>query len=317
MPDTRGVGRLRGITERLRAVVWSVREARVRATWRVLLAWPVLWFVMGTIAVAVGAAIIPARMSLPTNMLAVGLLQGGFFAGALVVWARYLDRRPLADYGLSVSSSWLVELVVGFGAVLVGYGAWHAVGTSLGWTSVEVALAAPQDSLVLGLGAIFVAVAVNVWVQETVFIGVILTNAAEGLSSRGMAPSRAVIGAWAVAVLLFTVKHRPAAPDRVLNLVLALGVFGLLYVHTGELALSIGVHTGVNYVGNALFVSPSVAVDRPTIFHVSNSLSGLLGSLNEGAIPQILLAYLVVVVWLTWRRGEVPIETGLTQWTAR
>lgn len=216
-----------------------------------------------------------------------------------------------------MSGSWLLDLLIGFGAVLVGYGVWHAVGASLGWTSVEVALAAPQDSLVLGLGAIFVAVAVNVWVQETVFIGVILTNAAEGLSSRRMAPSLAVIGAWTVTVLLFTVKHRPAAPDRVLNLVLALGVFGLLYVHTGELALSIGGHTGVNYAGNALFVSQSVAADRPTIFHVSNSLSGLPGSLNEGAIPQILLAYLVVVVWLTWRRGKVPIETGLTQWTAR
>lgn len=317
MPDTAGDGRLRGIPERLRAVVWSMREARVRAMWRVLLAWPLLWFVVGTIAVRVGAVVVPAGMPLSTSMLAFGLLQGGFFAVALVVWARYRDRRPLADYGLSVASSWLLDLLIGFGAVLVGYGVWHAVGSILGWTSVEVAMAAPQEPLVLGLGAIFVAVAVNVWVQETVFIGVILTNAAEGLSSRGVAPLRAVIGAWGVAVLLFTVKHRPAAPDRVLNLVLALGVFGLLYVHTSELALSIGVHTGVNYAGNALFVSPSLAADRPTIFHVSNSLSGILGSLSEGAIPQILLAYLVVVVWHTWRRGEVPIETGLTQWTER
>lgn len=293
------MGHLRRIAEYLRTGVWGGGEARVRATWRVLLAWPLLWFVMGTIAVTVGGTIVPSGMPLSTNMLAFGLLQGVFVMVALVPWARYLDRRPLADYGLSVGGSWLLDLLVGFGAVLVGYGLWHAVGSSLGWASVELAVAAPQKPLVLGFGAMLVAVAVNVWVQETVFIGVVLTNAAEGLSTRGMDPARAVIGAWAVAVLLFTVKHRPSDLGRVLNLLVALGVFGLLYVHTGELALSIGVHTGVNYAGNALLVSSSVASSRPTVFHVTNSLSGILGSLSNGAIPQLLVAYLVVVVWLT------------------
>lgn len=300
--------------DRLRAVVWGKDDRRVRATWRVALAWPVLWFLVGSAAVLVGDVIVPTGASLPVNMLLFGLIQGFFVAVALVAWARYLDRRPVADYGLSASGSWLLDLVAGFGAVVVAFGVWLGVGSALGWSTVELSMTAPRGSLVLGLGAVFVGVVVNVWVQETVFVGVVVTNAAEGLSRRGLGLSAAVVGAWVVAVLLFTAKHRPAELDRLLNLGLALGVFGLLYVHTGELALSIGVHTGVNYAGNALFVSPSLGVERPSMFHVTNSLSGLPGSLSEGAIPPILLAYLLLVGWIAWRNGGWRIVADRDAW---
>jgi len=149
-----------------------------------------------------------------------------------------------------------------------------------------------------------------------VFVGVVLTNAAEGLSSRGVNPTRAVAGAWAVAVLLFAMKHRPEELGRVVNLLLALGVYGLLYVHTGELALSIGVHTGVNYAGNTLLASPSLAAERPTLLSATNSLSGLPGSLSDGAIPQILLAYLLLA-WVEWHHDGIHVETRLARWRER
>lgn len=301
------------VVDQLRAVVWGSSDTRVRATYRVLLAWPILWFVVGTIAVGVGASIVPTGATKSVKMTVFGLLQGAFFAGAWVVWARYLDRRPLADYGLSVSRSWLLDLLAGFGAVLVGTGIWLGAGSALGWTSVEVSLTTPQGSLVVGLAGVFVGVIVNVWVQETVFFGVILTNASEGLSWRGVEPSRAIVGAWIVAVLLFALKHRPEQPEVVLNLLVALGVFGLLYVHTGELALPIGVHTGVNYAGHVLVGSPSLVAEGPTILQVTKSLSGLLGSLSDGAIPQILMAYLLLLAWIAWRSGGVSIEEGPTQ----
>lgn len=102
-----------------------------------------------------------------------------------------------------------------------------------------------------------------------------------------------------------------------MNLLLALGVYGLLYVHTGRLALSIGVHTGVNYAGHTLVADPSFVAEGSSVFAVSNSFSGLAGSLASGAIPQILLAYLLLVAWLMWRRGGVDIRTELTTWVVR
>jgi membrane protease YdiL (CAAX protease family) len=92
---------------------------------------------------------------------------------------------------------------------------------------------------------------------------------------------------------------------------------GLLYVQTGELALPIGVHAGVNYVGGVLVVLPLLAAERPSLIEVTNSLSGVLGSLNAGAVPQALIAYLLVIGWLKLRRKELSIATGLVHWTER
>lgn len=303
-----------GVIARSWAVVWSERESRVRATWRTLLAWPVLWFAAGSIAVAVAVAVVPVGISQPSTMAAVGLFQAGFFAVAWAAWARYLDRRPLANYGFSASASWVADFLAGFLAVVAGHAVWLSLGMTLGWADVSVSMTAPGTSLVYGLVAVFVGIVVNVWVQETVFTGVTVKNAAEGLASRGVTPSRAVVAAWAVAVLLFAVKHRPATAARGLNLLLALGVFAGLYAHTGELALSIGVHTGVNYLGQSLFVPASSAAAHRAVFEVTTTLTGLAGSLNRGAIPQILVAYGLLLGWLRWRRGEVSIATGLARW---
>lgn len=303
-----------GAGGRLRALVRGSDDPRVRAIWRTALAWPVLWFAAGSIAVAAAGAVVPAALSRPYTMLAFGLFQGAFFAAAWVAWARYFDRRPLANYGFDWSRSWLGDLVAGFVAVAAGFGVWLSIGSALGWASLTVSLSAPGASSAVGAVAVLVAVLVNVWVQETVFIGVTVTNAAEGLASRGLTPTRAVLAAWAVAVVIFAVKHRPATVARTLNLLLALGVFGLVYVHTGELALSVGMHTGVNYAGQALFVPAAVAAGRPAVFTVTNSLTGLAGSLNGGAIPQLLVAYLLLLGWLRARRGEVSIDVGLARW---
>ena len=293
--------------------MWGEADRRVRATWRVVLAWPVLWFLAGSAGVAVAGAVVPAGTPLPANMLAFGVAQAAASGLAWIAWARYLDRRPLTDYGLAVSRSWLFDLAAGFGAVLVGFGAWYGLGSWLGWAAVEASMTAPATSLVPGLVAVLAAILLNVWVQETVFFGVTLTNAAEGLASRGWIASRAVPGALVVAVLLFTAKHRPATAGRLVNLLLALGVFGLLYAHTGELALSIGVHAGVNYAGNALFVGSPAAALRPTVFQVSSSLHGPLGGLSEGAIPQVLVAYLLALAWVRWRRGEVSMAGAIAR----
>lgn len=89
----------------------------------------------------------------------------------------------------------LVELLVGFGAVLAGTAVWVGLGSSLGWATVGMTAAAPDAPFLLGLAGVFVGVLVNVWVQETVFFGVILTNAAEGLAGRGINPARAIVAA--------------------------------------------------------------------------------------------------------------------------
>ena len=299
------------IGPRLRRLLVGDADRRVRATWRVLLAWPVLWFLAGSAGVAVATAVVPPGTPRPPRMLAFGVALAAGFAVAWVAWARWIDRRPLADYGFHLDRAWGIDLLAGFVAVLAGFAVWHAVAGTLGWTAVDLVLAGPVETLAVGLLAVLAAIAVNVWVQETVFVGVVLTNAAEGLSSLGLDARRAVVLAWAVAVALFAVKHRPATAGRWLGLLVALGVFAALYAHTGELALSIGVHAGVNYAGSTLFGAAPGPDGALAVFAVERSLSGLAGSLAEGAIPQVLVAYALLLAWLRYRHGRVPLATAL------
>lgn len=305
------------VGNRLKTIVWGRDDTRVRAVYRVLLAFPVLWLAVGFTSVFVASMVIPEGATKGLRMSIGGLMQAAFVLVALVVWARYLDRRPLSDYGTALEGEWLADAVVGFAAVLAGSAVWLGVGSAMGWATFEVAPGTPNGSLTLALVGIFVGVAVNVWVQETVFWGVALKGGAEGLANRGVDPRRAVLGAWPVAVVLYIAMHGPTEVGRTVNLAVVLGVYGLMYVHTGNLALSIGVHTGVNFAGQTVLGDPSYAAGQPTIAQASTSLGGLAGNLSAGAVPHVLLAYLLLLGYVRWRHGEVGIATALAEWTGR
>lgn len=159
------------------------------------------------------------------------------------------------------------------------------------------------------------ALVIHAGIQQLVFFRVILGNAAEGLFGRGVAPSRAVIGGSLVAIPFFVGMHDVPTGLRLLDLVVAGGVFGLLYVHTGELALGIGTHLGALYGGSVLFTSTVGAAGGPVVFQVTGSLPGVLGVVDEYGFPKMVVAYLVLVGWLKWRRGELAIEAGIARWT--
>ncbi len=293
----------------LRRVVQGRDDTRVRALWRVLIIAVVLTQLQEAAAVSVvGTLGLEGRVPF-------GVAQAVSFGILLAAWAVYIDRRPLSDYGFSLSWSWVLDGVVGFGAVLSGFGIWLGLGSLMGWADVGLAMTAPDGPLLLGLAAFLLGTALNVWVQESIFTGMVLKNAAEGLSSRGVTTTHAVIGAWVVAVFCFTVLHGRTGLAQIVNLVIVLGLYGLLYVQTGELALPIGVHTGVNYAGGVLVVSPSLAGERPSLIDVSNSLSGALGSLNGGAVPHVIIAYILVLGWLRLRGRAWSVTTELAHWS--
>jgi membrane protease YdiL (CAAX protease family) len=299
-----------GVTGGLRRVVRGTDDTRMRAIWRVLIAGVFIVLLQEPVAVAIVSV-------LGVGGVFLGISQAAVFAIILVGWAAYVDRRPVWDYGFSLSRSWWVDGVVGFVGALLAFGVWLGLGASLGWAEVNVAMTAPEGSALLGLAAFLVGGVLNVWVQQTTFIGIVLKNAAEGLSSRGVTAPQAVTVAWVVAVLNFTLVHQPSELGHAVNLLIGLSLYGLLYLLTGELALPIGVHAGINYAGGVLVASPSVAADRASLIEVTNSLSGVIGSLNAGAVPQVVIAFLLVLGWLKWRRGELRLYTDLVHWTKR
>jgi membrane protease YdiL (CAAX protease family) len=249
-----------------------------------------------------------AALGLPTPAV-IGTVQAACFAVVLVAWARYIDRRPLGEYGFAATPAWVLDLLVGFAAVLVAWVLWFGVGAALDWTTVKTSLSAPDGSLVLALGGLVVAYGLNAWVQETVFQGLVLKNVAEGLRNRGATARRAVLGALAVTAAYFAVIHGETSPRFLIDLTVAGAVYGALYVHTGSLALPVGAHLGANLVGGTVFAPASAVGDRVTVFVVSGGVPG--PELLNLAFTRMVLAYLLLLGYLWLRHGEVGVETRI------
>lgn len=307
-----------GFQARLRAVLFGADDTRLRATWRVLLA--VVLFVVLTLATVsslAGLSSLGVTLS-QLETASVGIPLGAvLFFSLLVPWARYVDRRPLATYGFDRSRRWVADLGVGFLAVAVGTGVWYGVGLWQGWTSVELVVAYEGGPFGRWSALMVVVWGLSGAQQATLYFGLWLKNAAEGLAARGLSPRRAVIGAWAVTAVLFVLRHTPGDVQSAVALLLGGMVFGAMYVHSGSLALPIGAVGWGNFVNFVLFVPPDVGVEAPVVFEVTQSLPAGLEPLADPRLPQMVVAYLVVVAWLTWRRDGLSIDTSITQWTRR
>lgn len=304
------------MADRLRDVVWGTEDPRMRATYRILLPIILLTMLLTRLAFLSARVVVPPGNSEVIQVLVTGLLEATFVGVLLFVWARYFDRRPVGTYGLSMSPRWVLNLAVAFGTVLVGHALWYAVGSAFGWTDLTLALSTGDASLAVGVLALFIALGVNVWVQETVFVAIPIRNAAEGLTARGVPRRRAVLAGWVFAVLVFASSHGPSELGQWINLLVGLGTFALLYAHTGELSFPVGVHFGVNFSREALFPLGS-GEGGLAVFTVTESLGGLTGSMVGGRLPQILIAYLLLLAWLHWRQGSVSIRAEIAEWTPR
>jgi len=294
------------VTNRIRWVVLGGDEPRLRATWRFLLAVPLLPLVALLLALVMGGLGL-------AGLIAGGPIQAGIFLVLLAVWALAIDRRPLGDYGVSPTRTWLAELLVGVGAVVVAHLLWYGLGLAGGWTGVEVSMTAPQDSLGVGLVGTVLSFGLNVWVQDTVYFAIVLRTAAEGFQSRDLAPRRAAAGALVVAVLFFTVIHGLSGPVELADKLLAGTVFGLLYLYTGELALTLGVHWGISATAGVLFPVAAMVEGSPSVFEVTEAVPGLVGTVSARRMPQLVIASVLLLGWLQWRHGEVSIDTSLTR----
>jgi hypothetical protein len=292
------------IANSLRVVVFGRDDTRLRATWRVFLAMALLWILTGavlagTLQSAIG--VLPSGQSLGSG-LAQSVLHGGFLLIALVTWARFVDRYPLSNYGVSISLGWVRDGCFGFAAVLLSAGVWTGLTSVLSDTTVVIAPSVPQGSVLLELGLPFVALGLHAAVQQIVFFRIILKTAAEGLHSRGVSAVYATVAAIPVAVLFFILMHGSMTPLRVLDLAVAGGIFGLLYLHTGELGLGIGAHFGALY--SSIVVS--------AVMQVNGSPSGILGVLDQYGFPTMMIAY-IVIIWLLWGQDEFSIQSDIAR----
>ena len=288
-------------------------DGRVRATWRTLLPAAVVFLL--------GAALLPA---LVLSALEPGPVLGhplgnatsvAIALGVLALTARYLDRRPIADYGLDLDRDWAAQFTVGAVAATLLVGLAWALARAASTATVVGTLSAGDAGSLLGGLALFAAgwLCVGVW-EEVTFRGLLLTNAAEGLAARGLPSGRALGGAWLVSTVLFALVHAPTSTvpgDASLVGMLAVwglagGLLGLAYVLTGRLAAPVGGHFAFDLaVNNLLFAPTSAGTALPAVVRTTVGGSALFHPI--GGLPMLaalLAGYALAGGWWLLRRRE-------------
>jgi membrane protease YdiL (CAAX protease family) len=296
---------VREYLRRLRLLTWNGTEQRPRALLRVS-----VFLSLYTIGfVSIPVLIAPAGTGLPRAAglrLVLVLWTGGLVFGA----AKFLDRRPVHTFGLTIDSQWRMD---GLAGILIGLtiptGA-TLIGLIVGWITMVETGTVPTVAFLRDICLAIIVTGCIAVTEEFVFRGYVLTNAIEGLDLRWVSPSMTIASAWGICALLFAFTHEAPTLGDGLNVLAAGFLLGLAYLLTGQLALPIGIHAGYNFASVYIFSTahdPSVAV-VPLTVHGPAWLAGQTGVVYTGLqLPAVLtmLAY----VW--WRSGTVDVSPAI------
>ena len=298
-----------GITGHVVSVLWNRTENRPRALWRILGVYGASFvgiFVLPALALA-GTELPPSVAGAAQNLIAA-------FTGLLMAVgvAKYVDRRPLTDYGLAFNPSWLKDAGAGSVIALAGMAVALPVSLLAGWATVSELFSGGTGANVLPFAAAFGAYTIQwgftaFW-EELVFRGLILTSAVEGLRSQWLSDRGAVVAGVVASSLIFSLGHFPGTLEK-FGFRVALGLLlGAAYVWTDSLALPIGLHFLVNFAinniyglanfGEAAEVLPMLI--RPT-FTGPPQFVGVYGAVNGAAV---LCVASLTVGYVALRNGD-------------
>lgn len=275
---------------RLTVPFWNETERRLRAFWRLVGALVAVFSLSGLLLSQVGLSDDPLAMR--------GLFSQVVFSGVtvltLVVWARYVDRRPLAEYGFRFDRRWLGELTLGIGVGVVCWGGALVTNVAFDWAQIDGYLAAgPTFPFVVGFGVYALQFALVAFWEETVFRGLLMRNAIEGFRVKWLSERGAVAAGVLVSSLVFAAGHGSQA-ESILALGFWLGtgvLLGLTYLYTDELAVPIGLHFAFDFAVNNVFGISNV---RP----LGAKIPSLVAPSFTGPDRFVEVAGLVNTVWV-------------------
>lgn len=298
--------------QRLTWPVWNYEQGRLRAPLRALL--PLVVSFIGLVAII---STVRTQFEHPTRELfeLLGLIT--VLGGTILGSSKLLDRRPIADYGLSVDREWLRSVAVGGLIGTVVNAGTFLVALGAGWiTVVDVAGGAGDVPFLVAMGGAFAITAVAASWEEFIMRGAMLKNLAEGAD--GYVPRWAAVG---IAVLVSTGIFAFMHSGKVTGLgsygyyLLAGLIFGCVYALTGDLALPIGFHAFYNFSLGAVF-GLGVSQRSPELLVLD--VSGPTFWIGEEGLLRVIFAAvggLLLVAYIRWRDGQLGIADRITQWT--
>lgn len=277
-------------------------DRRLRAGWRIL-AFLLVFYSLALPVLFGLRALVGFSKSSPLVIVIIAATA----VPAVYIARRWIDKKSFASLGLRADRWSVADVVFGFllSGVMAG-SVFYAMST-LGYIGdVQVALSGQAAAMVLAQSLAIMAL-VGFW-EELVFRGYVLQNMVEGL------------GLWVavlVSCLMYGLIHS-ANPNAGLLSTAIIMLFGFLriygYLSTGQLWLSIGMHTGWNFFQATVFgfAASGHAEDQTLLIHEPRSADWLSGGDfgPEGSvlvIPVVIIAMVGMWAWSRMRAVRRPV----------
>lgn len=320
-------------------IFYNREERRVRAPWRLLIQMLVFLgssvvtgFILGIALMVISLVRGDTSLDMTTldNLFSYPLARIiSAVSSLLFMWisylvaSRWLDHRPIRDFGFHLNRRWWEDFGFGLflGAVLMAF--IYVVEVAAGWVTVTGTMQSKLpgvgfwDALIASLIA-FICVGIY---EEMFSRGYQLRNLAEGLNFKSSNPRTAFLIAYLLSSSIFGILHL-GNPNATLvstvNLIIAGLFLGLGYVLTGELAIPIGLHITWNFFQGNVFGFPVsggssgvsfIAIQQggPDVWTggAFGPEAGLIGLLA------IVLGSILTVLWVRWRYGKIELQSRL------
>jgi membrane protease YdiL (CAAX protease family) len=232
-------------------ILYNNDEKRLRAGVRIALQTVMLFAAM------IGFSLIVNLLALKDDVFHIASFC---VAITISVWlsGRYLDKRPFADFGMRLNSrfwthyfvGWLITAVMQL--FVVATYAWSGTLDSIETPRWENLSTAPFWLLFLSM--LMVGYHEELWSR-----GYHLLNMTEGFTGWKISPHVAAMLSIVISSTFFALMHvgNPNVTTfALINIALAGIWLALPFLITGSLGLSIGMHTGWNFVMGAVFGMP-------------------------------------------------------------
>jgi uncharacterized protein len=316
---------------------YSRLERRPRALWRLLITSLIFFALLMGLQMAVQYAAMFLIQSIGGLDMAAAqsILRGhpllriaGGAISILATWlsfviaARWLDRRPISDFGFRFNRAWWRDLV--FGLVLGGLlmALVFVVELAAGWIEITgyTANAGSEGFAVWIITALLFFISVGIY-EEMLFRGYYLRNIAEGLEGHLINPRRALLLAFFLSSAFFGVAHA-ANPNATFissfNIAIAGLFLGIGYLLTKNLAIPIGLHITWNFFQGNVFGFPvSGSLAGATFIEVNQVGPELItgGAFGPEAgltgLAAMLLGLAATIWWVKYTSRAVCIQDEL------
>lgn len=258
----------------IRMLVYN-NVGRIKAVWRIL-----LFIFLLSISIS------------PLILIENSYLQ---FVGALFILilglylnSKYLDKRDFQEYGLVFKKQTFTHLVIGILIGMLSVVSMLLIGKTTGIISVSEIISVPEPTLLIAFAFKMILVAI---LEETFFRGYLITNLYDGFKSKKTSKKQALLISLVISSLLFGLAHFNNNNASILSIILLTingMIWGIPFIMTKNLGLSIGLHTAWNFTQTQLGFTMSGNKALSSFYSIENNGSDLLTGGEYGPEAGIL-----------------------------